>query len=173
MRGIANFYLRRVIKSSVGPGYDYNDVMGPDEYAYPVNNSAYTNAAAAIALSFAAEAAMELGEPVNPEWEAVASGLGLAISQDVPNRPDLKGGYHPEYQGFPKDLVHPRVKQADTILLSYPLGVNISAALLANDLSFYDPITDPNGPAMTWAMFAVGWINVGDYNRSASHFQRG
>ena len=32
------------------------DVMGPDEYAYPVNNSAYTNAAATIALLFAAEA---------------------------------------------------------------------------------------------------------------------
>ena len=36
-----------------------------------------------------------------------------------------------------------------------------------------DPITDPGGPAMTWAIFAVGWINAGDFNRSAPHFQRG
>jgi trehalose/maltose hydrolase-like predicted phosphorylase len=36
--------------------------MGPDEYAFPVNNSAYTNAAAIIALSFATEAAGVLGE---------------------------------------------------------------------------------------------------------------
>ena len=47
---------------------------------------------------------------------------------------------------------HPQVKQADTILLSYPLGVEMPATLLANDLAFYDPITDPNGPAMTWSM---------------------
>lgn len=26
---------------------------------------------------------------------------------------------------------------------------------------------------MTWAIFAVGWINVGDFDRSAPHFQRG
>ena len=26
---------------------------------------------------------------------------------------------------------------------------------------------------MTWSMFAVGWIDVGDFNRSAKHFQRG
>ena len=37
-------------------------------------------------------------------------------------RPDLEGGYHPEYQGFPKNPTKPVVKQADTILLSYPLG---------------------------------------------------
>lgn len=55
----------------------------------------------------------------------------------------------------------------------YPLGVNMSQTLLRNDLTFYDPITDPGGPAMTWAMFAIGWINVGDFNRSAPHFQRG
>ena len=29
------------------------------------------------------------------------------------------------------------------------------------------------GLAMTWSMFAVGWINAGDFNRSAGHFQRG
>ena len=58
-------------------------------------------------------------------------------------------------------------------MLSYPLGVNMSATLLTNDLTFYDPITDAQGPAMTWSIFAVGWINAGDFNRSAGHFQRG
>ena len=31
-------------------------ILCPGRYAFPVNNSAYTNAAAAIALSFATEA---------------------------------------------------------------------------------------------------------------------
>jgi hypothetical protein len=78
-----------------------------------------------------------------------------------------------EYEGFPKNPSKPRVKQGDTILLSYPLGVNMSNELLSNDLTFYDPITDPEGPAMTWSMFAVGWINAGDFTRSSAHFQRG
>ena len=33
--------------------------MGPDEYNWPVNNSAYSNAIASVALEFAAEAAAE------------------------------------------------------------------------------------------------------------------
>ena len=39
--------------STAGSKYDFNMVMGPDEYAYPVDNSAYTNAVAKIALDFA------------------------------------------------------------------------------------------------------------------------
>ena len=34
--------------------------------------------------------------------------------------------------------------QADTIMLSYPLGFNMSAEVLADDLSFYDGNTDPS-----------------------------
>ena len=81
------------------------------------------------------------------------NGTSLLVADTVPNHPELKGGYHPEYEGFPKVPQHPKVKQGDTILLSYPLGVNMTTELLSNDLTFYDPITDPGGPAMTWAMF--------------------
>ena len=211
-KGVAEFYAKRVTPRAYSvttrgnaPAYDLNDVMGPDEYAFPVNNSAYTNAAAAIALNFATEAAGVLGQPADPSWATVAEGLALKISDDIPLHPELKGGYHPECtscycrrslrcfsgvycvvltimartlrfatdDGFPKNPRAPRVKQADTILLSYPLGFNMSATLLSNDLTVYDPITDPEGPAMTWSMFAVGWINAGDFNRSAGHFQRG
>ena len=101
-----------------------------------------------------------------------AAGLMIPVSAAVPNRPDL-AGYHPEYSGFPKDPQNPRVKQADTILLSFPLDTDPDPVLTANDLSFYDGITDPNGPAMTWAMFAVGWMDVGNFSAAASHFRRG
>ena len=84
VKGIADFYSKRVAKSATG--YDYNMVMGPDEYAYPVNNSAYTNAAANIALSFAIEAATILGTTMNPLWAQVAAGLKIAVSATVPTR---------------------------------------------------------------------------------------
>lgn len=39
-----------------------------------------------------------------------------------------------------------------------------------NDLAFYENITDPNGPAMTHAMFAVGWLEVGEEKKAARSF---
>ena len=31
-----------------------------------------------------------------------------------------------------------------------------------NDLEIYENITDPHGPAMTHAMTAIGWLEVGE-----------
>lgn len=42
------------------------------------------------------------------------------------------------------------VKQADTVMLGYPLGLPMSQEVRRNDLQIYEPITDPQGPAMTW-----------------------
>jgi hypothetical protein len=178
--GTASFYAARVEpaagNASSGAAFVIKGAMGPDEYAYPVDDSAYTNAVAAIALSFAAEAAAELGHapaPCYDDFRRKAAGLVILVDDAVPTRPDLVGGYHPEYRGFPKDLQNPTVKQADTIMLAYPLGVAMDARVLANDLSFYNGITDPNGPAMTWAMFAIGWFNVGNFTASQPLFRRG
>merc|ERR1712194_25695 len=44
---------------------------------------------------------------------------------------------------------------------------------LENDLDFYESVTDDNGPAMTWSMFAVNWFDRKDYQRSAAFFKRG
>lgn len=149
VKGIADFYAKRAVPNNESGRYDINIVMGPDEYAYPVNNSAYTNAVATIALDFATEAAGVLWQQADPLWSTVASGLRtLLVNETVPNRPDLQGGYHPEYQGFPKDPSNPKVKQADTVMLSFPLGVDMQPEVLSNDLDFYDGVTDPNGPAM-------------------------
>ena len=101
-KGVAEFYAKRVtprayrVTTRGNAQYDLNDVMGPDEYAFPVNNSAYTNAAAALALNFATEAAGVLGKHADPTWATVAEGLALAVSDDIPLHPELKGGYHPE-----------------------------------------------------------------------------
>lgn len=178
----ASFYAARASPStkkhnaSAPPAYDILQVMGPDEYAVPVDNSAYTNAVARIALDFAAEAAAVLGESVPDKFANVSAGLSIEVADTVPGRKDLKGGYHPEYKDFPSSsggAKHPTVKQADAIMLSYPLGVEMNQTVLANDLSFYDGITDPDGPAMTWAMFAIGWFNAGNFTASQGHFQRG
>ena len=62
------------------------------------------------------------------------------------------------------DTFGTKVKQADTILLGFPLGFadkHTSDSLTANDLDYYGQHTDAAGPAMTWAMFCVGYISLG------------
>lgn len=42
------------------------------------------------------------------------------------------------------------MKQADVVLLGFPLMHPMSAEVRRNDLEMYEPVTDPAGPAMTW-----------------------
>jgi len=87
--------------------------------------------------------------------------------------PFMEGEYHPEYDGYPKGAKGSKVKQADTVMLSFPFGVEMPQETLSNDLTWYEPNTDANGPAMTWAIFAIGWFNTGNYTHAQSRFQRG
>lgn len=52
------------------------------------------------------------------------------------------------------------MKQADVILLGYPLLLSMPTWLRKNDLDIYEPVTDPDGPAMTWGMFAIGHLEL-------------
>ena len=155
--------------------------MGPDEYAYPVNNSAYTNTVAKLALAFAVEAASVLGVSADyptVDWQQKSVGLFVPFEPTVPGHPELAGGYHPEYSNFPAKTV----KQADTVMLSFPFGAPMPPEVLANDLSFYTEITSQHGPAMTWAIFAIDWMEVslqsgnpwsGNFSRAIHFFNRG
>ena len=46
----------------------------------------------------------------------------------------------------------------------FPLQVRL------NDLAFYENRTDPSGPAMTHAMFAIGWLEVGNKQKAKKSF---
>lgn len=49
--------------------------------------------------------------------------------------------------------------------------VNMSLDVRRSDLSFYEPRTNPRGPAMTKSMFAVNWLDVGEYARAETSFR--
>ena len=65
------------------------------------------------------------------------------------------------------------MKQADTVMLSYPFNIPMSPETLSNDLHWYENVTDPTGLAMTWAIFAIGWFNTGNFSIAATKFRRG
>lgn len=56
---------------------------------------------------------------------------------------------------------HP-VKQADAVMLGYPLGLSMTPEVRKNDLEAYEPVTDPHGPAMTWVRHTGMFSNVFD-----------
>jgi hypothetical protein len=65
---------------------------------------------------------------------------------------------HPEYRGFPKGNHWinggGKVKQADVVMLYYPLGLRDDPKMAA-DLEFYADKYSPAGPAMTDAVNAI------------------
>eukprot|EP00040_Diaphanoeca_grandis_P037457 m.244109 g.244109 ORF g.244109 m.244109 type:complete len:778 (-) comp33822_c3_seq5:211-2544(-) len=166
IKGVASFYAARL------QGDALNMVMGPDEYAFPVNNSRYTNAVASIAIEAAIEFSKILGETIPADWVSKVAVLPIGEAP-VPPGSNLTGMYHPEYDGYPNGHRGKEVKQADTVMLSYPFGINMATETLKNDLLWYEPNTDPGGPAMTWAVFAIGWFNTGEYDKAGSRFRRG
>lgn len=153
--GVAEYWVSRVTWNAEEQCYHIKAVMPPDEYYSNVDNSVYTNAVAKYSLLFAVELASLLQRPVPPEWQEVAEKI------KIPFDPEVK--YHPEFDGYKKGST---VKQADVVLLGYPLGLPMSPEVRRNDLELYEAVTDPKGPAMTWSMFAVGWLELGDAERA-------
>jgi trehalose/maltose hydrolase-like predicted phosphorylase len=159
----ANFWVSRVEWGTESPPQAHiRHVICPDEYATG-DDSVYTNYVAKRNLLFSTEAAVALGRAPDPEWTMVANALPILFDEEL--------GIHTEYRGYSGQ----KIKQADVVLLGFPLMMNMSKAVRKADLSYYAPRTDPNGPAMTWGMHAVALIETdgrGDSPEVASNFNR-
>ena len=97
------------------------DVIPPDEYADHITDSIYTNSVAILSLQYAIDAAQLLGYNEQyadsvTEWTDVSRRIVTIVAQNS------NGVWHPEYEGY--NLY--KVKQADVIMLGYPLGINFA-----------------------------------------------
>lgn len=113
-------------------------------------------------LRFAAAAADVLADRSfnTSRWIDVSNRISLVYDADA--------DYHPEFAGYKGKTV----KQADVVLLPFPLLMPMNLSTRMNDLKFYENRTDNSGPAMTWAMFAIGHWDVGDVDEAQSLFNR-
>uniref|UniRef100_A0A671S6Y5 Protein-glucosylgalactosylhydroxylysine glucosidase n=1 Tax=Sinocyclocheilus anshuiensis TaxID=1608454 RepID=A0A671S6Y5_9TELE len=153
--GVADYWVSRVTWDPTNQQYHIKGVIPPDEYYFTVDNSVFTNAVAQRSLQFAVELSGLLAHAAPPAWQDVADKI------KVPFDPELK--YHPEFDGYTQGN---RVKQADVVLLGYPLAMSMTPEVRRNDLEAYEAVTDPLGPAMTWGMFALGWLELGEAERA-------
>uniref|UniRef100_A0A2K5F414 Protein-glucosylgalactosylhydroxylysine glucosidase n=1 Tax=Aotus nancymaae TaxID=37293 RepID=A0A2K5F414_AOTNA len=136
-------------------------VMSPDEYHSGVNNSVYTNVLVQNSLRFAAALARDLGLPVPRQWLAVADNIKVPF--------DVERNFHPEFDGYQPGET---VKQADVVLLGYPVPFSLVPEVRRKNLEIYEAVTSPQGPAMTWSMFAVGWMELKDAARARDLLDR-
>ncbi|NXY75011.1 PGGHG glucosidase, partial [Glareola pratincola] len=158
---VARYWCSRMVWSEEEQCYHIRGVMPPDEHHCRVDNSVYTNAVAQRSLNFAADVARDLLIPVPEEWVDCAKKLKVPF--------DAEKKYHPEYDGYSPGEP---VKQADVVLLGFPLMHPMSPEVRRNDLEMYEPATEPDGPAMTWSMFAVGWLELKEVQRAQSQLNK-
>ena len=149
LQSIAEYWTGRVTPNPDG-SYSINNVAGPDEYSNGVNDGVFTNAGAATALRQAAEAARVLGGQAPPQWTEIADKLRIPF--------DPQQQVFQQYDGYQGG----KIKQADTVLLQYPLEWPMSPEAAANTLDYYAPRTDPDGPAMTDAVHAIDAAAAGE-----------
>lgn len=159
LSGIADFWVSIASYSSDGEAH-INDIIPPDEFVDHVNDSVYTNFVAAQSLRYAVAAAEVL------HLDCARCAVYSTLADALIILYDATLGIHPEYQGYSGDTV----KQADVVLLHYPLGMSMNSDVIAADLNYYAPRTDTGGPAMTWGMFSIGYLDLMEFDQAAMYF---
>lgn len=147
----ADFWMSRVTThpDSLGHNVSIDNIVGADEYAIGVDNNAFTNGAARRSLEIAASAARVLGLPSDSSYNSVASRLRFPRNSD---------GIILEYEGYDGATI----KQADAVLLAYPLGILTDAGEIDRTIAFYDPHLDlVHGPAMSHSVMSVNYARSG------------
>ena len=144
IQAVAEFWAAKATPTPAG-AYAILNIQTPDEYATDTDNDAYTNAGAAQALQVATQAAAVLGQPAPPEWSRIAAGL----IQTIPV--DREHNLYREHDHYTGQLI----KQADVVMLTYPLDFPSPPTYAVNALNFYTPRTDRDGPAMTDAIYSI------------------
>lgn len=82
---------------------------------------------------------------------------------------DPVANYHPQYEGYQYPT---EIKQADAILIGYPLLYEMNTATRKNDLNFYENVTRTTGPAMTWAMHTINHLDLNEIDKADAVFLR-
>lgn len=94
-------------------------------------------------------------------WAKKASSIRLLHDKDA--------DFIPQFDGF--EVNSTIIKQADTVLLSYPLMYPMANSTQKNNLYIYGNATREDGPAMTWAMHAIAHLDIGEIP-TEQQFQR-
>ena len=168
LQACALYWTKRATKGADGD-YHVLKVMSPDETAGVVDDDSYTNGAVRATLEAASTAAKLVGAPADPAWSAIASKMLIPVDKSL--------GFPDEHSGMTGDLM---AKQADTLLLLYPLNAAYDESTEGKMLDYYAAHTITTGPAMTSCINSViaarlgrGQQSLDDFHDSYRPFERG
>ncbi|CAL8123676.1 unnamed protein product [Orchesella dallaii] len=165
LRDIAEFWTSRSTYNASTRFYDIKGVMPPDEDNHGVDNNGYTNIGAGYSIFYAKYAECLCGTSMDmevpEEWLDLAKSLKLLYDEEL--------DYHPEFEGY---VFGTPIKQADVVLMGFPQLYDMPAATRRNDLLVYANVTREDGPAMTWAMHTIGFLELNDLEEAAEIFNK-
>lgn len=155
----ARYWVSRATKG-VDAKYHIRRVISPDEDAGIVTDDAWTNGVVRANLRAAMRAANITHQPADLRWAAVAKAIYLPYDRT---------------RRIPAESVRPMgehfiAKQADALLLAYPLDAPLDRATQGRMLDFYVPRVSKTGPAMTASMEAIVAARLGRRQQSLDLF---
>ncbi|KAH8815399.1 putative maltose phosphorylase [Xylogone sp. PMI_703] len=150
LKNAADMFANYVSWNKSARVYETKLLGEPDEYAFNIDNGAYTNAGIKMLLgTWAPAAAKVLGFTPPRNWSTISEKIKIPY--------DDQENVIIEYDGM-DGLVY--IKQASVALINYPLGWRMSEKQAQNDLAFYAAANTADGPAMTWSMFAINTADL-------------
>ncbi len=140
---IADYLTARVGPKLPDGKYHYAPAAGSDEYVALSVDNALTNGGVMNTMRIAEDAARRAGLAVDPRWSDIAANMFMP--------PDIVPGVPSEYLAYGGAMI----KQADTVLLSYPFTYTAPGYSPADTLHYYFERTDPDGPNMSNSIGAI------------------
>ncbi|KAB5585706.1 glycoside hydrolase family 65 protein [Coniochaeta sp. 2T2.1] len=145
IKSVADMFAAYVTYNTSSGQYVTIQLGEPDEFAYNINNGAFTNVAIKQLLgAWAPSAAKQLGLEAPQNWSTIAQNM------DIPY--DKNEEIIIEFDGMDGTW---EVKQASVGLINYPLEFQLSEAQARNDVAYYSSVNTADGPAMTWSIYAI------------------
>ncbi|XP_058058653.1 protein-glucosylgalactosylhydroxylysine glucosidase-like [Anopheles bellator] len=167
----ARFWKSRVDYNPETDTFDIGRIMGPDEDHHNVTNSIYTNVIAAHNLFFGAFVGCNCRGPGGRLPEVSEGDLQqlMRVAKSLTLPYNAQYDVHPEYKEY---TFGTQIKQADVVLLGYPLEFPMKRSTKANNLKLYSMVTRPDGPAMTWAIHTIGHLDLNELDQAAVMFRK-
>ena len=140
-------FLSETLEQNAGGGYELKNMTDPDEFANGVDNGGFTMPLIADILQTANMFRSKFGVEPNFTWNEQAENIVISRNSEA--------AINLEYTGMNGSI---NVKQADVVLVTYPLsykGMNYSQENSLDDLDYYAAKQSQSGPAMTYAIFAI------------------
>ncbi|KAL3479653.1 glycosyl hydrolase family 65 central catalytic domain-containing protein [Aspergillus californicus] len=126
-----------------GSSWTLTNMTDPDEYANHVDGGGFTMSLISETLEYANTFRQQFGHEQNETWTEISDNT-LVLREN---------GVTLEYTTMNGTAA---VKQADVVLITYPLVYdNYTAETALTDLDYYANRQSADGPAMTWAIFSI------------------